>query len=172
MNDRVVIDYDSPEYAFSDLLGSLAGLFEKKAWWKEAYWAIYRFFKYKLNPIRWYDKIKSFVQRGRKGWADVDTWSIGYHFAVRMRDAIAFSMPHEYGYPAELVEENDPEGEIGFATWQNIQDDIIWGLDHYIAACDFKETCSCCGRYCNERECPIIQEAFSSLMYWWSNLGS
>ena len=44
--------------------------------------------------------IRTFIHRGRHGWAPRDTWSFDLYLARVMSEGIAWLAEHDHGYPA------------------------------------------------------------------------
>jgi hypothetical protein len=163
MNQRIEIDWDSPEYNTSGS-EALKELFDKKIpWWKDKiYYPVYRFFRYKFNPKVWYYIIKAFIQRGRRGWADSDCWNLDSYIVKLTRDALVRYQKDALGWPDDLYPT--------FTDYKNDIMQVIWGLDHYLRVVDMEETCSCCDKFCYATGCPIIRDTFEKMYRMWPSL--
>ena len=134
-------------------------------WWKEKiYYPVYRFFVYKINPTIWWYKTKWFIQRGRRGYADCDVWILSDYLAKVTADSLRQLAAISHGWPGEASDWPTFEG------WADELRSVAEGLDHYIAGLHAKETCTCCGEYCNDTDCPIVIRAFSELFELWPGL--
>ena len=146
-DDIVLTLFDGPQTLFSRI-----------------YLPIYRLFRWHLNPMILVRKIKWFIQRGRRGYADCDVWRLSDYLCVVMRDSIRQLVEQAHGWPVN---------EVLFATfedWQKTLERVADGLDHCTLALNGEETCNCCGKYCKEMECPIVAEAFEELLAIWPGL--
>lgn len=77
---------------------------EKTYWFVEAYWTIWRFFHHGLgNPSIAYDLIRAFIQRGRRGWADQDVWSLDGYLNSWLPDALRRLRDTKQGVPPRNV---------------------------------------------------------------------
>jgi len=75
--------------------------------------------------------IKAFWQRGRRGWADRDCWSLDYYLSGVLADSIEHLKNINNGYPgihpdSHKKDYGDPRG--GGKLWIAIQDVVIDGL--------------------------------------------
>lgn len=85
-------------------------LFERHCpWWKDKiYWPIYRFLRWKVrSPRDWYYSTKYFIQRGRRGWSDRDTWSLDDHLAEILPPMLRHLKEHKHGIPMAMFEPED-----------------------------------------------------------------
>lgn len=84
---------------------------------------VYRF-------IYWFKKIpreiKWFYQRGTRGWADYDAWSIDCYVAKIIPPMVRKIMKDGYGTPFDLTERE----------WHNILKKIAHGFEAYLAIDD------------------------------------
>lgn len=138
-------DGDSCLYTpFDEVLFDLENR-EPDPWYTRAYWAVYRFFKWNnwATPRGAYREIKWFIQRGRRGWADCDTWSLDNYLDRMMPGALHYLKEHKHGVPCGMFEpedcEQDPNSpnygqstKEGFARaearWEAIMDKMIAGF--------------------------------------------
>jgi len=81
------------------------------------YYVLYRFFNYNPwgNPRQAYREIKWFIQRGRRGYADCDVWSLDDYLDRWMPNALRRLKKTKQGVPSSVFEEGDYQTE-GF--WQ------------------------------------------------------
>ena len=77
----------------------------KYAWEDFIYYPTYRFFD-KIRGIP--DEIKYFIQRGRRGYSDRDTWNIDYYLSSWMPQALKKMISYGNGYPG-VGAANTPE---------------------------------------------------------------
>jgi len=66
-----------------------------------------------LNKVKW------FVQRGRRGWADCDLWNMDNHLGKVISEMLKELKRIQHGYPAYLEEEE----------WDEILDSMIKGFE-------------------------------------------
>jgi hypothetical protein len=64
-------------------------------------------------------EIKWFWQRGSRGWADCDTWSIDYHLCRIIPPMIRKLKKNDHGYPYDLSSKQ----------WHKILNNIAWTFD-------------------------------------------
>lgn len=95
---------------------------------------------------------KRFWQRGRRGWADSDTWSFDHYLLTVIPDAIALIRETKHGYPTSMVEnEIHPEATLDeldafmdqhqdmlIEKWDNILSEIENGLRDYARLMNYK----------------------------------
>lgn len=116
----------------------MESLFRPKSWYKEAYYSIRRFFKYKVGtPAAWYRRIKWFIQRGHRGWADCDTWSLDHYLNSWMPKALAHLKKYNHGVPCEMFDSmdeydspstTDSSMKIAIERWDTIMNKMIEGF--------------------------------------------
>ncbi len=105
-------------------------------WYTQAYWAIYRFFKWHkiFHPTEIYYEIKYFIQRGRRGWADCDTWSLDDYLDGFMPDALRYLKEHKHGVPMSMFDglpvnehgyHDDEYFKIAEERWNAVMDKMI-----------------------------------------------
>jgi len=111
-------------------------------WRTNAYWAVYRFFKNTkvFHPRTIYYDIKYFIQRGHRGWADCDTWSLDNYIDGWMPAALRHLKATKHGVPMQIFPEgpeytkadgNPTEAafDIAHANWDAILDKMIAGFE-------------------------------------------
>ena len=102
----------------------------------DAYYAVWRFFHNSPwgNPRQAYREIKWFIQRGRRGWADCDTWSLDSYLSGWLPGALLHLKKYKHGVPCSVIEPSDcdehgntsDEGiERAEARWNAIMDKMI-----------------------------------------------
>lgn len=73
-----------------------------------------------------FKKLKWFLQRRFRGWADCDLWDMDYHLAKlilpRIRAYRDFKKENSAGYPANLTEKD----------WNEILDKIVDGFELFL----------------------------------------
>lgn len=85
---------------------------ERRAWCKRypilawlkynIYYPSYRLWNNHLNPRLIYREIKWFIQRGYRGWADCDVWSIDYYLNRIMPEMLERLAKTKCGHPIGL----------------------------------------------------------------------
>ncbi len=74
-----------------------------------------------------YWPIRSFIERGRRGWSVQDTWNLDGYIARVMAESLAYLRVHAHGYPADLTAEKWDailaDMESGFRRWVDHYDD-------------------------------------------------
>jgi hypothetical protein len=113
-------------------------------WYGNAYWATYRFFRNNkvFHPTEIYYEIKYFIQRGRRGWADCDTWSLDWYLCqpTMMSAALRHLKAHKYGTPISMfptepqyIKEcgnpTDEAHDIALVRWDATMDQMIAAFD-------------------------------------------
>jgi len=86
--------------------------------------------KLEMLPLR----IKSFIQRGRRGWADADTWDFDGYLIDVIGEGLRHLKVYQNGCPTEIydkyknlsIEESDKATQ---KEWHEILDKIIEGFD-------------------------------------------
>ena len=87
-------------------------------WYKLRY--LYYNSKRMLEEIRLFPRrIKWFIQRGKRGWADCDTWGLDFYLADIIENSIQYLKKNKYGYPNDLTEGKwiDILNEISYAFY-------------------------------------------------------
>lgn len=92
--------------------------FSKIKDWIEEYiwWPIERIIEWPQDRIR---EIKWFIQRGRRGWADEDLWSLNYYLSDWMPNALEQLKKTKNSYP----------GNLTVKKWNKILDQMIEGFE-------------------------------------------
>lgn len=90
-------------------------------WWRPMYlWLARR--------CRWVEQrphlAKAFLQRGKRGWADRDTWGFDYHLAKIITEGVIYLRKIKHGAPGDLFYSGRSDEE-GFAEWDEILVNII-----------------------------------------------
>ena len=68
---------------------------------KEFYWALYRLW---ANHISMFPrKVKWFIQRGRRGYADCDVWDLGDYLMTMLPEALKQFRENMGGYPPDMT---------------------------------------------------------------------
>lgn len=84
-----------------------------------------------LHSPRYYAKrVKWFIQRGRRGWADCDTWDLDHYLAVVMAGSLEYLSDFSLGYPPEYTWE----------TWQKELRKVAKGFRDYHDPWKFGDT--------------------------------
>jgi hypothetical protein len=58
--------------------------------------------KNKVLPPGWHMRPKWFIQRGRRGWADIDTASLDWYVTALLADALLYMADHTHSWPDDL----------------------------------------------------------------------
>src|ERR1700739_4230613 len=109
-------------------------------WFVDAYYSVRRFLLHNrwISPFRIYRELRWFIQRGRRGWADCDTWSLDNYIDGWMPDALRYLKEHKHGTPGSMFTAEDciaegdwqgnpsEEGHVrAAARWDAIMDKMI-----------------------------------------------
>ena len=77
----------------------------------DAYWPIYRFVRWRLwnpiNPVRRWRQARAFWQRGRRGWADEDTWSLMDYLSRVIGESLVHLANTVQGAPLGFVRDDE-----------------------------------------------------------------
>lgn len=118
---------------FQDILDELeqrkANPTLKDRWEDYIYYPLLRLWR-DYNPRQIYREVKWFLQRGKRGWADCDTWSLDWYLSGWLPDALRHLAKHTHGYPSEFYVEGGNSDE-GFAKWQAILEKMAAGFEAY-----------------------------------------
>jgi hypothetical protein len=131
-NEVTVMDDD-----FWDLIN------QPQPWRTRIYWTIFRFFANTkiFHPKQIYQDIKWFIQRGRRGWANCDTWSLDSYLCgpTMLPAALLHLKKHKHGIPMSMFEDADGVDEMGNPTdaahekaearWNSTIDQMIAGFE-------------------------------------------
>jgi len=71
-------------------------------------------------------KIKSFIQRGRRGWANSDIWDFDCYLADIIAEGTKHLLKSQHGYPGSLTQEE----------WDKKLEEIIWAFEYLRDSCD------------------------------------
>src|SRR5574337_894509 len=114
---------------------------ERDPWYTRVYWFVYRNgSRVRRAPRDAYYSVKYFIQRGRRGWADCDTWSLDWYLDGWMPDALRYLKAHKHGTPMAVFPDgpeyrdehgnpNEAASEIAEARWNEVLDKIIAGFE-------------------------------------------
>ncbi len=116
------------------------------------FWAVYRFCRFKLPYL--HKNIIYFFQRGFRGWADCDTWSLDTYLDKVIRDSVEYLRVNKHGYPMDLTEEK----------WDDILHRISFLADRHLGMIemDFE--------YTKKEYDETTKELFELLSKYWVNL--
>lgn len=122
-------------------------MFEKKTPWQtRLYYTVYRFFRWNwiFHPTQWYYNTKYFIQRGRRGWANCDTWSLDYYLNTWMPEALEYLKKHTHSVPMMVFTDEESKAmeapyeknkevydgavDAASARWGAIMDKMIEGF--------------------------------------------
>ena len=76
--------------------------------------------------VRLFKEIKWFIQRGKRGWADCDTWNFDTYIARVIKEGTEYLLEHQHGYPSGLTDKK----------WREILKEIVWAFDYLCAEAD------------------------------------
>lgn len=93
-------------YAGPGLVKYEPDLFDRNGpdpWRTRIYWTARRFFSAARSaPRDIYYSIKYFIQRGRRGWANCDTWSLDSYLNGWLPSALRYLKAHKHGTPCSM----------------------------------------------------------------------
>jgi hypothetical protein len=125
----ITVDDDYMDRLFDD---------SKDPWYTRVYWVIYRFFRNTIifHPTEMYSEVKWFIQRGKRGWADRDVWSLDYYLNGWMPEALRHLKKTKHGTPMSMFPSEpeyikpcgnptDAAHEIAIARWDATMDKMI-----------------------------------------------
>jgi hypothetical protein len=94
-------------------------------WWEwiEIYW--HRYIWFPLSDIP--RNIKSFFQRGIRGYADSDVWSMHYYLSKVILNMLIDLKKNKHGYPATW-DHDKKKWDYNEKRWDNILDEMIAGF--------------------------------------------
>jgi len=72
------------------------------------------------------EDIKAFYQRGKRGWADRDCWSLDWYLSGVMVEAINHLRKTAHGFPSSLSVSDQGNGAL---VWDQILQIIVDGLE-------------------------------------------
>lgn len=110
-------------------------------WYTSLYWFIRVRGKQTIDfPSTAYAETKWFIQRGRRGWADCDTWSLDDYLDGWMPAALRYLRDHKHGVPmsafpndAQYIKADGNHTDEAFAVaearWDAILNEIIAGFE-------------------------------------------
>jgi hypothetical protein len=120
---------------------SLDDLFDPGPWYVETYWSVRRTIRRIWEfPGDTYRQTKWFIQRGRCGWADCDTWSLDYYLNGWMPAALRHPKEHKHGTPMsmfptgpEWIDENGnptkAAHDVAIRRWDEVLGKMIAGFE-------------------------------------------
>ena len=80
-------------------------------------------------------KIYWFFQRGKRGWADCDTWDLYSYLARVIKGSVKHLKDSKMGTPTIMFDSpkcDDPQDtRRAIQKWQDILENIIWSFDMY-----------------------------------------
>lgn len=120
------------------------------------------------NPLRKLRPIKWFWQRGRRGWADCDTWALDHYLEGILSEALSYLGDHRMGSPPQLCPDRDEQGmcqETGECSCHH-----LWSVELYRAAEMFKRLHAEDFRGDSREEQNLRDDAVAWLFKWWGAL--
>ena len=89
-----------------------------------------------MNLIRyWFREFYSFIQRGRRGWADSDTWGFDTYLARIIRDSVRHLAKDLHGCPSEYYDSKRINDECW--KYKEMLEEIASGFDSYMDDIEF-----------------------------------
>lgn len=107
--------------------------YRRSFWGEVKYFFFYSWWnKVSLYPL----KIKSFIQRGKRGWADEDTWDLDIYLSKVISESVNHLAQNMQGCPSQIwqvYEQNKlltekQKDELSLKEWINILKDIRNGF--------------------------------------------
>ena len=95
--------------------------------WDGIYYPCWRVF----DKIRYFPKeVKWFIQRGKRGWSDCDSWNVYSHIAEILPSMLKKMKEDNHGYPSAMYDDNewehtDAEDKAAKEKWGKILNGII-----------------------------------------------
>lgn len=96
-------------------------------------WPLWRIWR-RATAIPW--KIKWFIQRGKRGYADCDIWSIDWYLSSWLPKALRKLKEISGGCPQELWDSTKKDNECW--KWNAILEEITQGFEAYRSICDLE----------------------------------
>jgi|SaaInlV_150m_DNA_2_1039686.scaffolds.fasta_scaffold03116_10 hypothetical protein len=120
-----------------DDLGEMMDYHKSQRKWYEVAWDFVYYPCWRIfDKIRYFPKeCKWFIQRGRRGWSDCDSWNVYAHIAEIIPPMLKQMKEAGYGFPVLMYEDftkyeyTDEEGEAARAKWNTILDSIIQAFE-------------------------------------------
>lgn len=102
---------------------------EKETIWRRLRYAPIRFWN--VHCSNWHRKIKWFFQRGHRGWADCDCWSLDWYLADWLPKALRQLRKTQHGCSAEMFDkEYKKKGKTNECwKWDEILGEMAQGFD-------------------------------------------
>lgn len=75
-----------------------------------------------------FDNVKWFIQRGKRGWADCDAWDTDTYLAAIIPAMVKSLKVNGYGLPTLTEDKSERQAED---EWNNILDDIIFAWESH-----------------------------------------
>lgn len=107
-------------------------IFKKRQWYNHCYWWIKHGIWQRLSETPLI--IKSFFQRGIRGWADSDTWGLDFYLSKIIYEGLVYLKKHKQGFPITISPTvvNDPNKDIDYdlneKNWNLIMDKVIYAF--------------------------------------------
>src|SRR3990167_4476436 len=102
---------------------------------EQMYYSIIMFTEEWLNPKEYYRKIKFFIQRGIRGWAECDAWDWYSYNAKVNCEVLKWLKEHKHGHPVAMFEyteqrnPSDMEERIARDKWKEIINKMIFAFE-------------------------------------------
>lgn len=114
-------------------------LFDDQPWYTEWYYKVRRGIRNVWDfPRDTYYDAKYFIQRGKRGWADRDTWALDNYLSRWLPDALKHLKANKHGTPMDMFdglpmdEDSNPTHEshdIASKRWDDTMDKMIAAFD-------------------------------------------
>lgn len=114
------------------------GMWKKKnpvyAFLLELYKEIRCYYWYRVPdyPRDMYRAVKRFIQRGKRGWANEDTWGLCHQLSDVFIGSVKYLRKTAHGYPCGMVGTQGvalSKNDKGLKEWKRILGEIIWTFE-------------------------------------------
>lgn len=95
-------------------------------WIESRWWRLTRGWLYEWGPRPQWRRLKKFVQRGVRGWADEDVWSFDYYLSDVIVGGLYHIRQHRQGVPTAFWNGNDFDHDKDM--WHQALDTMIQGF--------------------------------------------
>ena len=118
--------------------------------YKFTYW---RFWRDTFSPVKYWRDVEAFYQRGTRGWADRDTWSLDCYLANFMGDALHYIQTNSH-HENDVNSKGLEDFKRMIEAWDGIyhSTDMCNCIDEYIPEDYYKEPMFKDGKFNDERD--------------------
>lgn len=108
-----------------------------KSFWKSLNRMVWLQRTYWLRPRTYKRIIKTFIQRGRRGWADEDVWNLHSYYSKVIAESMRHLKDNHMGVSSAIMGNpfNPPKRKLtieeGDKIWCQIMEDIAVGFESY-----------------------------------------